>query len=258
MGSGERQELSTNPTPGWLLAGGIVLVALAVGGAGGFIAGHRSGKANSGRELVEAKEHGQDAIERARAIQDKLDMLVRDHARVIERADVTARDREAKLVAARVEAADRDARLAAARVEAADARNRAKAAEERAVAAARRVKPLEPRPDVTDDLPPLKWEVGSVGLIPLKKGQSHSVIRVLAPGEVVVVPVKQGAYATGQVDYFNDGDPFYVSGVRTVGLMAQSVIRLDGKFKVTGEKVLRGGAYGVFDGSSVWAVQLQK
>ena len=110
-----------------------------------------------------------------------------------------------------------------------------------------------------DDTPAtISWKVGSVGQLPLKKGEFHVVMRVLAPGEAIVIASSEGARANGERVVLNAGDPFIVKGVKTAGLKPDSVIRLSDKFKVTGEKILNGAAYGVFDGASIWVLELQK
>jgi uncharacterized protein (TIGR03066 family) len=109
-----------------------------------------------------------------------------------------------------------------------------------------------------DVIKDLEWKIGSIGGLPQKKGMYYNVFRVVAPGEVLVLPMKLAGTAGGGTQEVDDGPPVLVKGITTTGLKARSPIVLEGKFKVTGEHVLNGNVYGFYDGSSIWVVKLQK
>lgn len=90
---------------------------------------------------------------------------------------------------------------------------------------------------------PIEWKKDSIGELPKPKGTYYTAIRVVAPGEVVVVRTMVGSG-------LDDGSPILVKGIPTAGIQADFPIKIEGRFKVTGEYIFRG--------SSIWVVELQK
>lgn len=93
------------PSVNWLVLASAVVISLAVGGAAGFIVGHRQGKSDDVRELNEAKTRAEAAIQRQKSLEAEFASTTSERSKEKDRFEALMRARDQQLVEAQGDAA---------------------------------------------------------------------------------------------------------------------------------------------------------
>ena len=149
----EEDDAGSTSVPRWLMLGAAVLIALAVGAAGGVVFGHRQGRSDDKRELAEAQTRAQSMTEKLQASEASLTKIQAEREKLRLELAATVQDREAKLAAARQRedaasgrAREADQKLAAGAAAEADANARRREEEARKAETTKKVQAARGNP----------------------------------------------------------------------------------------------------------------
>ncbi len=98
----------------WLVLGAAVAISLALGGAVGFVFGHRQAMSDDGPELNEAISRAEAALQRQKTLESELASAAAERGREKDRLEATVKEREQQLADAQGVAIQANARAKAA------------------------------------------------------------------------------------------------------------------------------------------------